>query len=97
MTLDEARLMANVNARAQRLFEDGYRARWTGPPLAGRLQRPGGRVRSGHAGRDLQLPVLRQERPSLQQACPGVAPPARAAAGVPPVDRRPAPSGVEQS
>jgi len=28
MTLDEARLMANVNARAQRLFEDGYRARW---------------------------------------------------------------------
>ena len=31
MTLDEARLMANVNARARRLFEDGYRARWTGP------------------------------------------------------------------
>ena len=28
MTVDEARLMANVNARAQRLFEDGYRARW---------------------------------------------------------------------
>lgn len=31
MTLDEARLMANVNARARRLFADGYRARWTGP------------------------------------------------------------------
>jgi len=30
MTLDEARLMANVNDRAQRLFEDGYRARWNG-------------------------------------------------------------------
>lgn len=30
MTLDQARLMANVNGRAQRLFEDGYRARWTG-------------------------------------------------------------------
>jgi len=30
MTLDEARLMANVNDRAQRLFEDGYRARWVG-------------------------------------------------------------------
>jgi hypothetical protein len=28
MTFDEARLMANVNSRAQRLFEDGYRARW---------------------------------------------------------------------
>ncbi len=28
MTFDEARLMANVNARAQRLFEVGYRARW---------------------------------------------------------------------
>ena len=28
MTFDEARLMANVNDRAQRLFEDGYRARW---------------------------------------------------------------------
>lgn len=27
---DEARLMANVSARAQRLFDDGYRARWTG-------------------------------------------------------------------
>ena len=35
MTLDEARLMANVNGRAQRLFEDGYRARWTG---AGQLE-----------------------------------------------------------
>ncbi len=33
MTLDEARLMANVNARAKRLFEDGYRARWINPPL----------------------------------------------------------------
>ena len=33
MTLDEARLMANVNARAQRLFEDGYRGRWIGPGL----------------------------------------------------------------
>ena len=33
MTLDEARLMANVNGRAQRLFEDGYRARWTEPHL----------------------------------------------------------------
>ena len=31
MTFNEARLMANVNARAQRLFEDGYRARRTGP------------------------------------------------------------------
>ena len=28
MTFDKARLMANVNARAERLFEDGYRARW---------------------------------------------------------------------
>ncbi len=27
---DEARMMANVSARAQRLFDDGYRARWTG-------------------------------------------------------------------
>ena len=35
MTLDEARLMANVNGRAQRLFEDGYRARWR---EAGRLE-----------------------------------------------------------
>ncbi len=33
MTFDEARLMANVNARAQRLFEVGYRARWTGGPV----------------------------------------------------------------
>lgn len=33
MTLDEARLMANVNSRAQRLFEDGYRARWNGTGL----------------------------------------------------------------
>ena len=30
MTFDEARLLANVNARAQTLFEQGYRARWTG-------------------------------------------------------------------
>jgi hypothetical protein len=30
MTFDEARLMANVNARARRLFDDGYRARWRG-------------------------------------------------------------------
>ncbi len=30
MTFDEARLLANVNARAQTLFEHGYRARWTG-------------------------------------------------------------------
>ena len=30
MTFDEARLMANVNDRAGRLFEAGYRARWTG-------------------------------------------------------------------
>ena len=28
MTFDEARLMANVNGRAKRLFESGYRARW---------------------------------------------------------------------
>ena len=33
MTLDEARLMASVNARAQRLFADGYRARWVAPGL----------------------------------------------------------------
>lgn len=33
MTLDEARLMANVNARAQALFENGYRARWRAPHL----------------------------------------------------------------
>ncbi len=39
MTLDEARLMANVNVRAHRLFEDGYRARWN---ETGRLE-----VRSG--------------------------------------------------
>lgn len=30
MTFDEARLMANVNERARRLFDDGYRARWQG-------------------------------------------------------------------
>lgn len=30
MTFDEARLMANVNARARRLFDDGYRAGWRG-------------------------------------------------------------------
>jgi len=30
MTFDEARLMANVNTRARRLFDDGYRARWRG-------------------------------------------------------------------
>lgn len=30
MTFDEARLMANVNARARHLFGDGYRARWKG-------------------------------------------------------------------
>ncbi len=30
MTLDEARLIANVNTRAQSLFDSGYRARWTG-------------------------------------------------------------------
>ena len=28
MTFDEARLMANVNDRSLRLFENGYRARW---------------------------------------------------------------------
>ena len=28
MTLDEARMLANVNERAGRLFEDGYRAEW---------------------------------------------------------------------
>jgi hypothetical protein len=33
MTFDEARLMASVNARAQTLFESGYRARWAGPAL----------------------------------------------------------------
>lgn len=33
MTLDEVRLMAGVNARAQCLFENGYRARWKGPRL----------------------------------------------------------------
>ncbi len=31
MTLDEARLMANVSDWAGRPFEDGYRARWTAP------------------------------------------------------------------
>jgi len=31
MTFDEARLMASVNARAEALFESGYRARWAGP------------------------------------------------------------------
>ena len=35
MTLDEARLMANVNARAARLYEDGYRARWRGKDVLG--------------------------------------------------------------
>ena len=29
MFLDEAKLLANVNERAQWLFENGYRARWT--------------------------------------------------------------------
>lgn len=42
MTLDEARLLANVNARAQALFEHGYRARWTGKHL---LQ-----IRNGRGG-----------------------------------------------
>ena len=28
MTFDEAQLMANVNDRSRRLFENGYRARW---------------------------------------------------------------------
>ena len=28
MTIDEARLLANVQARSQRLFEDGYAACW---------------------------------------------------------------------
>jgi predicted nucleic acid-binding Zn finger protein len=28
MSPDETRLLANVNARAQRLFESGYRADW---------------------------------------------------------------------
>ena len=31
MTLDEARLLANVNARAERLFQDGYHARRVDP------------------------------------------------------------------
>jgi len=31
MTFDEARLMASVNARAEALFESGYRAHWAGP------------------------------------------------------------------
>lgn len=40
---DEARLMANVNARAQRLFEGGYRARWVnGSVLA--VRSPGNAV-----------------------------------------------------
>lgn len=30
MTLDEARLQENVNARARSLFDSGYRARWRG-------------------------------------------------------------------
>ena len=30
MTFDEARLLASVNARAETLFESGYRARWAG-------------------------------------------------------------------
>lgn len=33
MSLDEARLLANVNERAQRLFETGYRARWKSDAL----------------------------------------------------------------
>lgn len=33
MTLDIARLVANVNHRAQRLFEDGYTAVWTNEPF----------------------------------------------------------------
>ena len=28
MTIDEAMLLANVNERAQRLHQDGYRAQW---------------------------------------------------------------------
>ena len=31
MTLDEARLLANINARAERLFADGYHARRVDP------------------------------------------------------------------
>jgi hypothetical protein len=43
MTFDEARLLANVNARAQRLFEEGYRARWiNGSVLA--VRSPGNTV-----------------------------------------------------
>ena len=32
MTLDTARLVANVNHRAQRLYEDGYHAVWVEEP-----------------------------------------------------------------
>ena len=33
MSLDEARLLASVNERAQSLFENGYRAKWIGDAL----------------------------------------------------------------
>lgn len=33
MSLDEARLLANMNERAQWLFENGYRARWKSDAL----------------------------------------------------------------
>ena len=33
MSLDEARLLANVNERAQLLFESGYRAKWKGESI----------------------------------------------------------------
>jgi len=66
-----------------------------GAAPAGRPQRPGNRVRRGHASGDLHLPVFHQKRPSLQ-ARPGMAQAARATADVPPVaDPRPA-AGVEQ-
>ena len=41
MTFDEARLMANVNDRSRRLFENGYRARWRDAAILS-VRNPGG-------------------------------------------------------
>ena len=51
MTFDEARLMANVNDRSRRLFENGYRAHWRDAAVLS-VRNPGGtayRVNT-HAG-----------------------------------------------
>lgn len=83
MTFDEARLMANVNARSERLFEDGYRARWLGTYLLEIRNRAGAAYRidtlsetcdcpffRGHGGRHPCKHVLGRKRLlARQRAC----------------------------